>query len=85
VPGLAHRVADRIRTAGYEVVAVNTAFGNYPVSRIYYTDGHKADAEAFRTRFPAFKTLLPASEAQAGLSREVALHVIVGQNYQELG
>ncbi len=82
VPGLAHRVAERVRAAGYDVVAVNTALGNYLVSRIYYTDGHKADAEAFRARFPAFKTILPASQAQARLSREVALHAVIGQNYQ---
>jgi hypothetical protein len=85
VPGLAHRVADRIRRAGYDVVAANTAFGSYTVSRIYYTDGHKADAEAFRARFPAFRTILPASEARARLASDVALHVIIGQNYQELG
>jgi LytR cell envelope-related transcriptional attenuator len=84
VPGLAHRVAERIRAAGYDVVAVNTAFGNYLVSRIYYTDGHRADAEAFRARFPAFKTILPASQAQAGLSRKVALHAVIGQNYKEI-
>jgi hypothetical protein len=84
VPGLARRVADRIRRAGYEVVAVNTALGTYTVSRIYYTDGHKADAEAFQARFPAFKTILPASQAQARLSREVALHVIIGRNYQQI-
>ena len=84
VPGLAHRVADRISAAGYDVVAANTALGTYTVSRIYYTDGHKADAEAFRARFPAFKTILPASEAQARLDREVALHVIIGENYQEI-
>jgi hypothetical protein len=84
VPGLARRVADRIRRAGYEVVATNIALGTYKVSRIYYTDGHKADAEAFRARFPAFRTILPASQAQARLSREVALHVIIGQNYQQI-
>jgi LytR cell envelope-related transcriptional attenuator len=84
VPGLAHRVADRIRAAGYDVVAANTALGTYTVSRIYYTDGHKADAEAFRARFPAFKTILPASQAQARLDRAVALHVIIGENYQEI-
>jgi pyruvate/2-oxoglutarate dehydrogenase complex dihydrolipoamide acyltransferase (E2) component len=84
VPGLAHRVADRIRRAGYDVVAANTALGSYSVSRIYYTDGHKADAEAFQARFPAFKVILPASQAQARLSREVALHVIIGQNYRDI-
>jgi LytR cell envelope-related transcriptional attenuator len=84
VPGLAHRVADRIRAAGYDVVAANTAFGTYTVSRVYYTDGHKADAEAFQARFPAFKTLLPASQARAGLSPKVDLHVVIGRNYQEI-
>jgi hypothetical protein len=84
VPGLAHRVADRISAAGYDVVAANTALGSYTVSRIYYTDGHKADAEAFRARFPAFRTILPASQAQARLDSEVALHVIIGENYQDI-
>jgi hypothetical protein len=84
VPGIARRVADRIRRAGYQVVATNTALGTYTVSRIYYTDGHRADAEAFQARFPAFETILPASQARAGLSRDVALHVIIGQNYQQI-
>jgi hypothetical protein len=84
VPGLAHRVAGMIGDAGYEVVATNTALGSYKVSRVYYTDGHKADAEAFQQRFPAFEQSFPASQAQARLSREVALHVIIGDNYREI-
>jgi hypothetical protein len=77
VAGLAHRVADRVRAAGYEVVAANTALVT-PVSRIYYTDGHRADAEAFRRRFPAFQVIAPAPP---NLSRRVDLHVVIGQNY----
>jgi hypothetical protein len=84
VPGLAHQVAGMIGDAGYEVVATNTALGSYQVSRIYYTDGHKADAEAFQKRFPAFERSFPASQAQARLSREVALHVIIGDNYRDI-
>jgi hypothetical protein len=84
VPGLARRVADMIGEAGYEVVAANTALGSYTVSRIYYTDGHKADAEAFQKRFPAFEQSFPASQARAHLSSEVALHVIIGDNYREI-
>jgi LytR cell envelope-related transcriptional attenuator len=76
VTGLAHRVADRVRAAGYEVVAANTALGT-PVSRVYYTDGHRADAEAFRKRFPAFQV----APAPANLSRQVDLHVVIGKNY----
>jgi hypothetical protein len=78
VTGLARRVAARVRAAGYEVVAANNAVGSYPVSRIYYTGGHRADAEAFRRRFPAFRQIEPAP---ANLSPEVALHVVVGKNY----
>jgi hypothetical protein len=78
VAGLADRVAARVRTAGYEVVATNTAFGNYPVSRVYYTAGHRADAEAFRKRFPAFRVVAPAP---SNLSRQVALHAVIGKNY----
>lgn len=84
VPGLAHQVAGMIGDAGYEVVATNTALGSYQVSRIYYTDGHKADAEAFQKRFPAFEQSFPASQAQARLSREIALHVIIGDNYRDI-
>ena len=78
VAGLAHRVAAQVRTAGYEVVATNTALGSYSVSRVYYTAGHQADAEAFRDRFPAFTRVEPAPP---NLSDRVALHVVIGRDY----
>jgi hypothetical protein len=78
VTGLAHRVAAQVRTKGYTVVAARTALGNYSVSRIYYTGGHRADAEAFKDRFPAFSVIEPAP---ANLSRRVALHVVIGRDY----
>ena len=78
VTGLAHRVAGQVRTEGYDVVAAKTALGNYSVSRVYYTGGHKADAEAFRDRFPAFSVVEPAP---SNLSRRVALHVVIGKDY----
>jgi LytR cell envelope-related transcriptional attenuator len=78
VAGLANRVAARVRAAGYEVVATRTAFGDYPVSRVYYIAGHRADAEAFRERFPAFRVVAPAP---SNLSRQVALHAVIGENY----
>lgn len=78
VTGLAHRVASQVRTAGYDVVAAKTALGSYSVSRVYYTDGHRADAEAFKDRFPAFAVVEPAP---ANLSRRVALHVVIGKDY----
>ena len=77
VAGLANRVASRVRAAGYEVVAANTAFVT-PVSRVYYTAGHRADAEAFRERFPDFRVVAPAP---SNLSRQVDLHAVIGQNY----
>ena len=77
VAGLANRVATRVRAAGYQVVAANTAFRT-PVSRVYYTSGHRADAEAFRERFPAFQVVAPAP---SNLSRQVDLHAVIGQNY----
>ena len=77
VAGLARRVAVRVRRAGYEVVAANTAFVT-PVSRVYYTAGHRADAEAFRDRFPAFSRVEPAPP---NLSDRVALHVVIGKDY----
>jgi hypothetical protein len=78
VAGLANRVAAQVRTAGYDVVAARTALGNYSASRIYYTDGHRADAEAFKDRFPAFRVIEPAP---ANLSRRVALHVVIGRDH----
>jgi len=84
VPGLARRVAELISDAGYDVVAANTALGSYKVSRIYYTDGHRADAQAFQRRFPAFEQAYPASRARAHLDPAVDLHVIIGDNYREI-
>jgi hypothetical protein len=78
VAGLAHRVASQVRGAGYDVVAANTALGSYSSSRVYYTPGHRADAEAFRDRFPAFSRVEPAP---ANLSDRVALHVVIGRDY----
>jgi hypothetical protein len=78
VTGLAHRVAGQVRTAGYDVVAAKTALGSYSVSRVYYTGGHRADAEAFKDRFPAFAVVEPAPP---NLSRRVALHVVIGKDY----
>jgi len=78
VTGLAHRVAGQVRAAGYDVVAAKTALGSYSVSRVYYTAGHRADAEAFKDRFPAFSVVEPAP---ANLSRRVALHVVIGKDY----
>ena len=78
VTGLAHRVASQVRDAGYDVVAANTALGSYTVSRVYYTAGHQADAEAFRVRFPSFTRVEPAPP---NLSDRVALHVVIGRDY----
>ena len=78
VTGLAHRVAGQVRTAGYNVVAAKTALGSYSVSRVYYTGDHRADAEAFKDRFPAFAVVEPAPP---NLSRRVALHVVIGKDY----
>jgi LytR cell envelope-related transcriptional attenuator/SPOR domain len=77
VAGAANRVAARVRSAGYDVVAANTALVT-PVSRVYYTPGHRADAEAFRARFPGFREVDPAP---ANLSRRVALHAVIGRDY----
>jgi hypothetical protein len=78
VIGLAHRVAAQVRTVGYDVVATNNALGDQPVSRILYTGGHRADAEAFRERFPAFAVVEPSP---ANLSGRVALHAVIGKDY----
>jgi hypothetical protein len=78
VTGLAHRVATQVRGAGYDVVAAKTALGSYSVSRVYYTGGHRADAEAFKDRFPAFSVVEPAP---TNLDRRVVLHVVIGKDY----
>lgn len=81
VPGLAHQVADKLRAAGYDVVAAQTAFGHFSVSRIYYTEGHQADALAFQKRFPAFKEI---AQAPSSLSRAIDLHAVIGGNYKDI-
>jgi hypothetical protein len=78
VTGLAHALAAQVRTTGYDVVAAKTALGSYSVSRVYYTAGHRADAEAFRVRFPAFRVVEPAP---ANLDRRIALHAVIGRDY----
>jgi LytR cell envelope-related transcriptional attenuator len=79
--GEARRVADMLSKAGYQVVATQLAFGDYPVSRVYYNVGHLEDAIALRQRFPAFQVVLPASESRTGLSRRVDLSAVVGRNF----
>jgi hypothetical protein len=61
------------------VVATNTALGNYRTSRVYFTEGHRADALALRARFPVFQLVAPAPR---NLSRKVDLHVVVGRDYR---
>jgi hypothetical protein len=67
-----------VRAAGYKIVNSGNAVGSFPTSTVYYTPGHRADALSFKRRFPAFKEVGPAP---GNLSRKVALHVIVGQNF----
>jgi hypothetical protein len=68
-----------VRKEGYTVVNTANANGNYRISTVFYTDGHKADAEAFRARFPAFRIV---DRAPANLSNTVALHIVLGENYR---
>ena len=79
--GLPHAqgVADVLRRAGYEVVATQPALGEFPVSRLYYSEGHLADALGLRRRFPEFKQVEPAPKR---LSREVDVHAVVGRDYR---
>jgi hypothetical protein len=77
--GAATDVAARLRRAGYEVVATQLALGEFPVSRLYYSEGHRADALALQRRFPEFKQVEPAT---GRLSREVDLHAVVGRDYR---
>jgi hypothetical protein len=55
-------------------------------SRVYYSRGHRKDAEAFRQRFPDFQEIAPApadlflQSRQANLSGQAALHVRIGQH-----
>ncbi|HYT26660.1 MAG TPA: LytR C-terminal domain-containing protein [Actinomycetota bacterium] len=80
--GEARRAADMLSKAGYDVIATQLAFGGYPVSRVYYNEGHLEDAIALRQRFPVFQLLLPASESRTGLSRKVDLSAVVGRNFR---
>lgn len=77
--GAATNVAARLRRAGYDVVATQLALGEFPVSRLYYSEGHLADALGLRRRFPEFKQVEPAPKR---LSREVDVHAVVGRDYR---
>lgn len=79
--GQARKVADMLRDAGYDVIATQAALGDYPVSRVYYSEGHLDDALALQKRFPAFQIVLPASESGTGLSSKVDLSAVVGRNF----
>lgn len=68
-----------VRKEGYTVVNTANTNGKYRISTVFYTDGHKADAEAFRARFPAFRIV---ERAPATLSTTVALHIVLGENYR---
>lgn len=45
IPGLAGTVADRARSAGWNVVGVDNWHGNIPESTVYYPDRLKAEAK----------------------------------------
>jgi hypothetical protein len=55
-------------------------------SRVYYSSGHRKDAEAFRQRFPDFQEIAPAppnlflQSRQANLSDQATLNVRIGQH-----
>jgi hypothetical protein len=76
--GAATKVATRLRRAGYDVVATQLALGEFPASRLYYSEGHLADALGLQRRFPEFKQVEPAPRR---LTREVDLHAVVGRDY----
>jgi hypothetical protein len=68
-----------VRKEGYDVVRTANTNGRYKVSTIFYTPGHTEDAVAFRARFPAFRIVAPAPDS---LSKTVALHAVIGENYR---
>ena len=80
--GAARDMAARLRRSGYDVVATQLALGEFPTSRIYYSEGHLADALALQRRFPEFARVEPAPRR---LSRAVALHAVVGRDYRPSG
>ena len=80
--GAAADMAARLRRSGYDVVATQLALGEFPASRIYYSEGHLSDALAMQRRFPEFRQVEPAPKR---LSREVALHAVVGRDYRPSG
>ena len=76
---LARDFAPLVRAEGYRVVRTANTNGRYRISTVFYTPGHRADAEAFRARFPAFRAIDAAPDS---LSSTVALHVVIGENYR---
>jgi hypothetical protein len=68
-----------VRKEGYDIKNTANTNGHYGVSTVFYTPGHKADAVAFRARFPAFRIV---DAAPTSLSTTVALHIVIGENYR---
>jgi hypothetical protein len=60
------------------VVATQLALGEFPVSRLYYSEGHLNDALGLQRRFPEFRQVEPAPRR---LTRTVDLHAVVGRDY----
>ncbi len=69
-------MADRLASLGYQVVAVQGASKQYPITTVFWsTPESQAAAEALATRFEWV-----AQEKPANLSDSVSFHVVIGND-----
>jgi hypothetical protein len=73
--GLAAEQAQRLRHAGYKVIAVEQAPVTYTHTTIYYRSGAKANAEAMKQRYYPTALVKPKPSS---IHANVALTVILG-------
>jgi hypothetical protein len=75
-PGAGDRMAGKLQGLGYQVVAVQSAFGGYSHTTVYWsTPAYQRAAEALAHRF-GWK----AGPKPANLSSSVSIHVVVGSD-----
>jgi hypothetical protein len=77
VKGLGGRAAEKLRTKGYEVVAVKNAVNMYETTIVYYQPGFQRTA----SEVVAVLGTGSARPAPANLQKDIPLSVVVGKDY----
>ncbi|MGH9196658.1 MAG: LytR C-terminal domain-containing protein [Acidimicrobiia bacterium] len=78
VSGIGQKAADRLKEAGYEIVAVQNASRRYEKTTIFYQEGSRPMAEEIAALF-GFGIV---EAAPANLSKDVPVTVVTGDDYK---